>query len=183
MAILSQEGLTQGVLSKTPENPMGIDKLYKAFSGAETEAFDNPWIRTTFRDAEGGSTAFGPTQLTGSLVRNYLLNKPEIIEDQEYATAYLQNSQEFAKHGNNEGKMPNFNPAYDYGGSGGMAGEEHHAGYEKLSKNIMNDLWAKAKTTDKPLENMIRYWRWGEGSDKTRADDPEYFKRFFKHLN
>ena len=29
---------------------------------------------------------------------------------------------------------------------------------------------------------MIKYWRWGEGSDKSRDDDPEYFKRFFKHL-
>jgi len=183
MAILSKPGATQGVLSHTPQNTMGLDNLYKAFSGAETEAFDNPWIRTTYRDAEGGSTAFGPVQLTGSLVRNYLLNKPEIIEDKDFANAYLLNSQEFAKHGNNKGKMHNFNPDYDYGGPGGMAGEEHHEGYAKLSKAIMNDLWSKAKTTDKPLENMIKYWRWGEGSDKTRADDPEYFTRFFKHLN
>ncbi len=183
MAILSKPGATQGVLSQTPKNTMGIDKLYTAFSGAETEAFENPWIRTTFRDAEGGSTAYGPVQLTGSLVRNYLLNKPEIIQDKDFANRYLQQSMEFAKHGNNKGKIPNFDPNHDYGGSGTMHSEADQEGYAQMSKAIMNDLWSKAKKTDKPLENMIRYWRWGEGSDKTRQDDPEYFTRFFKHLN
>ena len=73
MAILSKAGANPGVLAHPPQDNMGIENLYKAFSGAETEAFDNPWIRTTFREAEGGSTAFGPVQLTGNLVKNYLL--------------------------------------------------------------------------------------------------------------
>ena len=51
MAILSKAGINPGVLSYPPEDNMGIDNLYRAFSGAETEAFDNPWIRTTFREA------------------------------------------------------------------------------------------------------------------------------------
>ena len=183
MAALSQEGITQGVLAQEPNNNMGIENLYKAFSGAETEAFENPWIRTTFREAEGGSTAYGPVQLTGSLVRNYMLNKPEIIQNKEYANRYLQQAAQFAKNGNNKGKMINFDPTHDYGGSGSMHGEEDQLGYSQMSKAIMNDLWSKAKKTDKPLENMIKYWRWGEGSDKGRSDDPEYFTRFFKHLN
>lgn len=182
MAILSKAGANPGVLAHPPQDNMGIENLYKAFSGAETEAFDNPWIRTTFREAEGGSTAFGPVQLTGNLVKNYLLNKPEVIQDKDFANKYLMNARKFAEHGNNKGKIPHFNPDYDYGGQGGLTTEADYEGYSKLSKAIMSDLWAKAKTTDKPLENMIKYWRWGEGSDKSRDDDPEYFKRFFKHL-
>lgn len=182
MAILSREGVSQGVLAQEPKEEIGIRDLYRAFSGAETEAFNDPWIRTTFRDAKGGSTAYGPVQLTGSLVKNYLLNKPEVVQNKEFANRYLQQSREFSKHGNNIGKIPYFNPTYDYGGSGNMNNPHDQAGYGILSKEIMGDLWQNAKKKDNPLDTMIGYWRWGEGSKNTRADDPEYFKRFYKHL-
>ena len=48
------------------------DNLYKAITGAEhqgylgTEGYD-PWIRTNYTP-KGGSSAFGPLQLTGGRV-------------------------------------------------------------------------------------------------------------------
>jgi len=182
MAILSSSSNLQGILSKPPQNVIGIEDLHRAFSGAETEAFKDPWIRTTANKTKGGSTAYGPVQLTGSLVRNYMLNKPEVIQDKDFANRYLQQSALFNKHGNNEGKITSFDPSYDYGGSGSLNDESGQEGYSRLSRDIMSDLWRTAKTKKNPLNTMIKYWRWGEGSDKTKKDDPEYFRRFYKHM-
>jgi hypothetical protein len=48
----------------------------------------------------------------------------------------------------------------------------------------MGDLWEKSKKTDAPVENLIKYWRWGEekAKDNDRNSDPRYFKEFYKQL-
>ena len=51
-----------------------IDDIYNAYQFAETGSFDDPWIRTTDRDVEGGSTAYGPVQITLGLLNNYKNN-------------------------------------------------------------------------------------------------------------
>ena len=50
------------------------DDIYNAFKFAETGSFDNPWIRTVAEDTPGGSTAFGPVQITGGLLDNFYNN-------------------------------------------------------------------------------------------------------------
>ena len=42
-----------------------LEDIYNAYKFAETGSFSNPWIRTVAENTPGGSTAFGPVQITG----------------------------------------------------------------------------------------------------------------------
>ena len=49
-----------------------LEDIYKAISFAETGGEKNPWIRTNSIPKSGkGSTAYGPVQITGSLLDDY----------------------------------------------------------------------------------------------------------------
>lgn len=54
-----------------------LDDLYKGLSVAETGSYPNPWIRTAVRP-KGGSTAFGPVQLTHTTADDFLKRHPRI---------------------------------------------------------------------------------------------------------
>ena len=61
-------------LIDTSRNMSQVDRLYEAFQNAETGHLkgDDKFIRTEANLTEGGSSAYGPTQMTGTLVRDML---------------------------------------------------------------------------------------------------------------
>ena len=51
-----------------------VDKVYAGLAHAETGSFGNPYIRTVANNASGGSTAFGPVQITYKLAQGAATN-------------------------------------------------------------------------------------------------------------
>jgi hypothetical protein len=178
---------TYGRKAKRKVEDYSVDEFWDAFQEAETGSVNDPWIRTTAKDAPGGSTAYGPVQLTRSLVAQYAKNKPKILEDAglvDFAIKFMDQGDEFLNHGNNEGKIDFYNKRYDYGGKGHLYGAEDQKNYSKLTKTLMGDLWEMSKKKKDPVENLIKYWRWGEkdAPSKSRNSDPRYFKEFYSKL-
>jgi hypothetical protein len=176
-----------GRKAKRDVKDYSVDEFWDAFQNAETGGIDDPWIRTTAKDTKGGSSAYGPVQLTRGLVAKYAKNNPKVIEDaglSDFAMKFMDQGDEFLTHGNNKGKIDFYNPRYDYGGKGHLYGAQDQQDYSRLTKTLMGDLWEKSKKTDAPVENLIKYWRWGEekAKDNDRNSDPRYFKEFYKQL-
>ena len=112
-------------LAQVSQDMDNTDKLYNAFKNAETRGLegDAAFIRTNANLAEGGSTAYGPVQITGTLVRD-MLDKGVIPYDlKDYSNRFLDQSDLFLKHGN-EKQMKGYDPKYDYGGSGHLTTEQ-----------------------------------------------------------
>lgn len=149
------------------------DDIYNAFKFAETGSFNNPWIRTVAKDTKGGSTAFGPVQVTGSLLDLYQKNRPELWSKHlGIGPTLVQQADAFAKYGNEPGLM-GYDSKYDYGGTGyGLTDKEKDA-YRALTKDMMSSIWDRVKSKDEPKKEFIKAWR-----GKTAKEDEDYYNRF-----
>jgi len=148
-----------------------INKIYSSISHAETGGEKNPYIRTKVRTAKGGSSAFGPTQITGKLAegaskQGYLSDESKKFYEKEMKPRY----KKMLYHGNMKGKIKDYNPRYDYGGDAEFDSKKHGKAYEKFSKEIMTGVLKEAKGDEK---GFVKRWR-GKGE----KEDPEYFKRY-----
>jgi len=142
---------------------MPVPKLtiYDAISQAETGSFDDPWIRTTAKDTPGGSTAYGPVQITGTKARDYAKRKilsPEMIE--YVNNVYGPMMDRFAEYGN-EPEKEGYSPIYDYGGSGDLTDDEKTQ-YLKLADEMLAYDYVLSQGDD---DAFIRAWR-GTGDDE-----------------
>lgn len=101
------------------------------------------FIRTKYRDAPGGSTAFGPGQITATTARD-ILSRGTMVSPQlrEYITKrYLPAGKLMLLHGNEgpkRGNKPNFDATYDYGGSAGLAVEGEFGLYNELFQAVID---------------------------------------------
>ena len=148
-----------------------MDNRYKAISHAETGSEKNPHIRTKLKNTPGGSTAFGPAQITGTTAEGaykagYLSKESKKFHEEVMRPKY----ELMKKHGNNKGKVKDYNPRYDYGGDAEFDAKKHGASYEKYAKDIIGGVSKEAKGDEK---EFVRKWR-----GKTEKQDPEYFKRY-----
>ena len=184
-------------LKDTSRNMSQVDRLYEAFKNAETGKLkgDDAFIRTKANLTEGGSSAYGPTQMTGTLVRDMLDRGviPDHLKD--YANRFLDQSDLFLKYGNEKG-LKGYDPKYDYGGSGHLTSPEDQENYKDLSKVLIAHHWNNAQETASgqderkplsfaaaaagtdPINTIIRDWRFGPDSKKGRANDSRYWRRF-----
>tara|TARA_R100001244_G_scaffold26363_2_gene26416 strand:- start:228 stop:848 length:621 start_codon:yes stop_codon:yes gene_type:complete len=155
-----------------------VDKLYNSFVDAETGHLEgiNKFIRTEASKTPGGSSAYGPAQMTGTLVRDMLERK--IVPDhlKEYANKFLDQSEKFLKYGN-EKYLTGYDPKYDYGGEGDLTSEKDQENYKELAKSILAHHWKNAQGEDS-INTIIRAWRFGPSSEKGETDDPNYWDRF-----
>lgn len=147
-----------------------IDKMYAGLSHAETGSFQNPYIRTTDNTSKGGSTAFGPVQITYKLAQGadkngYLSPDSKIFYEQVMKPKYEQ----MLKHGNNSGKIPDYNPIYDYGGNAGFDPTQHSQDYEQFAKDIIAGV---AKESGGNEGTFIQKWR-GQSVNQ----DPSYYQK------
>ena len=178
-----------------------IDDIYDAFAFAETGSFENPWIRNTDREVEGGSTAFGPVQVTLGLLEDYRDNESAIFQDnQNIGDKLINQANLFNYYGNEPHDIPvhpqhdsliykgimglqdflggeGIHEAFDYGGQGTRINSGLRTEYKDFAQDMMLDMWNKNKNKDNPIKSFIQSWR-GVPED----EDPDYYKRFNTYL-
>lgn len=156
-----------------PTPPPAGDKvalLYHALQYAETGGEKDPFIRTRVAP-KAGSTAYGPVQITGSLVRDYLKRKPQLFDEAEteYAQRLVQQADKFARFGKNP-KAPGYDPRFDYGGSGELASTpQDRVLYGRVAAKLIGQQLAESGGD---LQKFIARWR---GVPATQ--DPRYFRK------
>ena len=149
------------------------DEMYQALSKAETGGEKNPYIRTKVKP-KGGSTAFGKVQMTKTLIDDYDTRKKLSKESSEfYKTKMKPMYDNFIKHGNNKGKIKDYDADYDYGGTGKFDIKDEES-YKNLAKEILKDNAISNKNDD---EKVIKAWR-----GKSRKDDPKYYEKVESEL-
>ncbi len=147
-----------------------IDKMYSAIQNAETGSVDNPYIRTTANNAPGGSTAFGPVQVTYNLAQGANKNGYLSPESKKFFEEVMKPRYELMlKHGNNQGKIPDYNPAFDYGGTIQFDPTQHGQQYEQFAKEIMSGI---AKEAGGREDKFVQLWR-----GKSSREDPSYYEK------
>ena len=178
-----------------------VNDIYDAFSFAETGSFDNPWIRTTASETEGGSTAYGPVQVTGGLLTDYLNNEPDVYNNNKEIADLLREQASLFNYYGNEENIPlhpthtqgfwnkpllrhmgalyptGIQDDFDYGGTGFNLTDIQKGQYKDLTQDMMLDMWDKNKNKDNPIKSFIQSWR-GVPED----EDPDYYKRFNTYL-
>jgi hypothetical protein len=150
--------------------------LYDAIANAETGGEDDPWIRTKYKDAPGGSTAYGPCQLTKSLAQGYLNFKSHLFNytEKEYLKQFVEQGELFAKYGN-EPDRKGYHKRYDYGGSGDLTGPTDMLLYKNAVCKMLNEIYQRH---DGDLEKTWKEWRFGPRGGK----DNRYRKEFYEKL-
>lgn len=144
-----------------------VDRMYAAIQHAETGSYHNPYIRTVAKNTPGGSTAFGPVQITDTLAKDYV-NKLSPESQQFYHQVLAPRYQAMRESGNNKGKVPNYNPDFDYGGTAQFDPSQNAQDYEQFAKELMSHVAQKAPDE----QSFIQAWR-----GKAVTADPEYYKR------
>ena len=181
-------------LAQVSQDMDQTDKLYAAFKNAETRGLEgeDAFIRTNANLAPGGSSAYGPVQITGTLVQD-MMDRGVIPDNlKDYSNRFLDQSKLFLKYGN-EKDLEGYDPKYDYGGSGHLTTEQDQADYNRLAKVLINHHYKNSKDTSSrkkpmgfsqaakdPLTDVIGDWRFGVNSKKGRVDDRGYYQRFME---
>ena len=161
-----------------------IDEIYAGIVNAETGGLEgtNAFIRTKAKKTKGGSTAYGPAQITGTLAKDMLDRGFIPKELKDYVSRFIKQSEQFNKYGNEAKKFgKNHKPQYDYGGSGDLTSPQDQKDYERLAKLLLNQQYDRAieNNVSNPVEVVTNGWRFGVNSDKTiKENDPGYGKRF-----
>lgn len=155
---------------KPAAQPDPVQKLYQALQYAETGGEKNPFIRTRVAP-KSGSTAYGPVQMTGTLVRDYLKRKPDLFDEDEtaFAERFVEQADKFAKFGRAP-KAKGYEPRFDYGGTGELGDTpEDRALYERVAQKLIAAKWQESGGN---LPKFVKAWR--------GADDPGYFRKVQK---
>ena len=172
-----------------------VDRVYHGLWHAEHANSwskpDNTWIRTTHEPVDG-STAFGPIQITGKLLRGVVKNDPDFYAKHK---AYIDNVllpmyKKFSYYGR-EPQRQGYHVRYDYGGYGDAHTPEMRAAYEKMSKDLIRYYIKEQRMRNKnfnpvgnanDLHTLVGLHRFGYKDMQTKKDIP-YFKRFVAGYN
>jgi hypothetical protein len=162
----------EGTQSSAFEEP--VEALYRGITRAETRGEDDPFIRTRITTAKGGSTAYGPAQITAKLAREFRGRHSNLFtpEENDYLDRFISQGELFIKFGN-EPQREGYDKRYDYGGGGDLTSEEDRAVYPGVAKKMLNFYHKKFEGN---RDKVLDAWRFGESSKKTvKKDDPRYF--------
>ena len=164
------------------------DILLRGIAPQESGGEEDPWIRTRVRNAPGGSTAYGPLQITGSTLddltdkRITARGQAKLSDKEKNLIKKLKSQDElFRKHGN-EQDMEGYDPRYDYGGEGDPLTSEEKDTYWDLGDRLFR-LKASYKgydadtLDDLQLAEVVGDWY---GRDKEYTD--EYITNVLGHL-
>lgn len=134
-----------------------LDSTYNAIAAAETGGEVNPFIRTRVRP-DKGSSAYGPVQLTGTLAKDYLTRFSTLFSSPEknYLSNFVGQANQFNLHGNMAGKLPNYDPKFDYGGTGTLTNLADRSMYTNVTKKIIGDMMNKSTNG---TEGFLKAWR------------------------
>lgn len=145
------------------------EALYSGIVNAETGGLDDPWIRTKAKDKSSNleSSAYGPAQLTGSLVSDMLNRYPDIFTPEEklYAQYFVQQAQVMNANPND--------PTYGYGKKGVLGSTNKMKGlYNSMARKILNQL---DQENGGDYDKVLQRWR--------GVNDPAYFKKVDDGVN
>ena len=143
-----------------------LEDIYNAYQFAETGSFNNPWIRTVAENTPGGSTAYGPVQITGGLIDDFYNNERSIFDDNSDIAQTLRGQAALFSHFGN-----------DYKGEGIGLTDIQKVQYKDFAQDMMMDMWNKNKNKENPVQSFIEAWR-----GKTIDEDEDYYKRFNTYL-
>ena len=181
-----------------------IDNIYNAIAYAETGSFSNPWIRTTA--SKTGSSAYGPVQMTGSLLDEnlprydasdpYVGGKSMIKfspEEELFLDKYGNQASDFLFFGNDPTRKKSINPKtgssysenLDYtnkllmGGTSGGEGYSWSDDEKLIYESVAKKMMTyKLNKFDGNIDKFIEDWR-----GKSEADDLEYYEKVRSVLN
>jgi hypothetical protein len=139
-----------------------VDKVYRALSKAETGGEKNPWIRTR-EIPEDGSSAWGPVQMTRTLVKDYLKRMPDEFDVNQTAFGknLISQADKFLEFGNEPNK-PGYDPIYEYGGTGHLTRDNDKVLYENLAKRIIE---LKLQDSGGDMSSFLKDWRGSSPSE------------------
>jgi len=153
------------------------DRLYESINAAEFRGlsrFGDDFIRTRVRP-KGGSTAYGPLQITTGLMRSAKsqlnLNKPE----RQYVERFIDQGEKFIKYGN-EPNRTGYEKRFDYGGSGELTSDLDKQLYKQVAKKLLELVWNQS---DQDMKKFLNAWRYG-GAKDVETSDKKYFSAFVK---
>jgi hypothetical protein len=182
-------GLTDKVITELESIDKGATELmevYAAFTRAETGGSKDKFIRTQYRDAPGGSSAYGPAQITMGLALEHRNNNAKNFTKEElaYLDRFIEQGKNFLTYGNVD-NLPKNKQKYDYGGKGDLGTKvADKEMYARVATKMLGHIWGTIPS-DTPynerLEKMADIWHYGkrgvaEGKSN-RRDDPNYLKR------
>jgi hypothetical protein len=144
-----------------------IPKALFAINNAEMGGVDNLPISHMVRTShapKGGSTAYGPYQMTTSLVKLYRNNKRDLFNADEidYINRFIDQGNKFNLYGNNPHydvdttELEGYDSKYDYGGRGDLTDPEDMRLYQSVASKIFEDHLA---STGGNVEEAIAKWR------------------------
>ena len=146
------------------------NKLYKAYSLAETEGESDPYIRTRVKPKRG-SSAFGPVQITKGKLEDYVTRNLLPEDSAQFARDIVLPMQvEMLKYGGSD--MIAGKEHLDYGQGGGFPVEMRPM-LDKLGKDM---LMIDYKQTGGDIDKMITKWRGKEAEERYKASIKRYFK-------
>jgi len=145
--------------------------------------FDDPrmYIRTKHAP-RGGSTAFGPGQITRTTAKD-VLDRRRINfspETKKYIKdVYLPAGKQMIKHGRNKGKISDYDPRYDYGGDAYLANPNQMRMYNELFSGTIRQKMMDAGVTPEEVINsptardrfLSKYYRSGKRATYDKVFD------------
>jgi len=152
---------------------VGPTALYNAISSAEFRGTDPSFIRTRHSKAKGGSTAYGPVQITSTLMGEKRGELNLTPDEDKYVDKFLEQGRRFNKYGNKP-DLPGYDPKYDYGGAGDLTSEQDQELYRSVAEKLINLMW---REKDEDIESFLERWR-----GVPRQQDEDYYKAFDKSL-
>lgn len=172
------------VSRRTVQEHKYLSPFIRGVAYAETGSLKDPWIRTKVKP-RGGSTAYGPLQVTGSKVRDFLNRyKTQMAPHKEFINKVMNPMySKFVQYGGEPNK-PGYDKRWDYGGSGITATPEIKKNYINMVKTMMDIDKAEALKKNPSLSGddlnreLIRRWR-GVPYQK----DPRYYNKVLSVLN
>lgn len=163
--ISSAEAKTSELLPRNIDvagEPVGT--LMEAIAQVETGGESDPFVRTRVTP-KGGSTAYGPLQVTKTLVDAYLRNRSDIFtpEEVEYLERFQEQAEKFNEFGNEPDKE-GYDARYDYGGQGELNSEADRNMYWQVFSKMFTDTVEGSKD----LETVAKRWHGGKDAGKIK---------------
>lgn len=144
--------------------PMTPEELYKIIQNVETGGEKNPWIRTR-SEVKGGSTAFGPVQVTKGRLEDILrkYGKHMTSEEKQAVNKILEVQKKFLAYGANKNykesekyrKDPRYSK-YQYGAAPEILTPSERKAYERVMQKEMGDFLKK--TPNPTAEQIAQFW-------------------------
>ena len=164
------------------EKDKGVeDNLYNAIFKSEFRGLNrfNPFIRTNTAP-KGGSSAYGPLQITNGLMKSAKDQMTLTTAETDYVERFIEQGEKFLKFGR-EPNIQGYEKKYDYGGEGDLTSSRDKALYKQVGKKLIRLVWEQS---DGEWKKFLNAWRYGEGSNKdVQSSDKKYYSAFVNNFN